>query len=133
MSMHKVVHHGRLEEARLIQRMLVWAKWGCSLSDDPVFVQKELFKKNGVALLDGSKVVARGFWEAVDYLRVVDGKMALRKKPRKRGREVVGSYSPPPPDDGPRKKPPARRREKKKGKESSDPFDKAPEIKGPGF
>lgn len=68
--MYRAVHFNALEEARLIQRFIVWKRFGCSLKEDSSIL-KHIKGKAGVVLYDNRTPVASGFFAAVEYMKTV--------------------------------------------------------------
>ena len=66
--MYRVVHFQAAEEAKAIQRFIVWKRYGCSFKEDRS-VLKHTGGRKGVVLFNNNTPVAVGFFAAVEYFR----------------------------------------------------------------
>ena len=84
--MYRIVHYKAETEAKLIQRMMIWQRFGCTMKEDSVILG-ETSGRPGALLYRHRKLVATGFFEATEYLHGLDEvkqdeiRKAVRAKP----------------------------------------------------
>lgn len=67
----RVLYYRAFSEAKLIQRMFIWRKYGCVLREDPE-VSKRTRGKPGAILYYDSREISVGFFASVRYLESLE-------------------------------------------------------------